>query len=75
MNLHSSGSLHLQFHDQNGSSASGLSCEFKLQASLLHGLLHLMEQALKRAQWQLPSLTPRADLMDSGQSEQPSYRH
>ena len=64
MNLHSSGSLHLQFHDKNGSSASGL-----------HGLLHLMEQALKRAQWQLPSLTPRADLMDSGQSEQPSYRH
>ena len=75
MNLHSSGSLHLQFHDKNGSSASGLSCEVKLQASLLHGLLHLMEQALKRAQWQLPSLTPRADLMDSGQSEQPSYRH
>jgi len=54
LNLHNSGSLNLLFQDKSGENASGASCEFNLQAALLHGLLHLIEQALKKAQWQQP---------------------
>jgi len=37
LNLLNSGGLNLLFQDKNGDSASGASCEFNLQAALLHG--------------------------------------
>jgi hypothetical protein len=75
LNLHNSGSLILLFQDKSGDSASGSSCEFNLQAALLHGLLHLIEQSLKKAQWQQPDFSQRAEQVEAPQSERPSYRH
>jgi ssRNA-specific RNase YbeY (16S rRNA maturation enzyme) len=73
--LHNSGGLNLLFQDKSGASASGASCEFNLQAALLHGLLHLIEQSLKKAQWQQPDFSQRSEQLESAQSERPSYRH
>jgi len=75
LNLHNSGGLNLLFQDKSGDSASGASCEFNLQAALLHGLLHLIEQSLKKAQWQQPDFSQRSEHVESAQSERPSYRH
>jgi hypothetical protein len=75
LNLHNSGSLNLLFQDKSGENASGASCEFNLQASLLHGLLHLIEQALKKAQWQQPDFSQRADNVDTASLERPAYQH
>ncbi|MFY9128787.1 MAG: hypothetical protein WAO82_08880 [Limnohabitans sp.] len=75
LNLHNSGSLNLLFKDKSGENASGASCEFNLQASLLHGLLHLIEQALKKAQWQQPDFSQRADNVDTASLERPAYQH
>jgi ribosomal protein S12 methylthiotransferase accessory factor YcaO len=75
LNLHNSGGLNLLFQDKSGDSASGASCEFNLQAALLHGLLHLIEQSLKKAQWQQPDFSQRSEHVESSHSERPSYRH
>jgi hypothetical protein len=75
MNLHNSGSLNLLFQDKSGENASGASCEFNLQASLLHGLLHLIEQALKKAQWQQPDFSQRSENLESTSSDRPAYQH
>jgi hypothetical protein len=75
LNLQNCGSLKLLFLDKSGDNASGSSCEFNLQASLLHGLLHLIEQALKKAQWQQPDFPQRTEGAESAPSEHPTYRH
>ena len=75
LTLHNSGSLILLFQDKSGDSASGASCEFNLRAALLHGLLHLIEQSLKKAQWQQPDFSQRTEQVESPQSERFSYRH
>jgi hypothetical protein len=75
LTLHNSGSLILLFQDKSGDSASGASCEFNLRAALLHGLLHLIEQSLKKAQWQQPDFSQRTEQVESPQSERLSYRH
>jgi len=75
LNLHNSGCLDLLLQDKSGDNASGASCELSLQAALLHGLLHLLEASLKKAQWQQPDFSQRAEAVESKQSDRPSYRH
>jgi hypothetical protein len=75
LNLHNSGCLDLLLQDKSGDNASGASCELSLQAALLHGLLHLLEASLKKAQWQQPDFSQRTEAVESKQSDRPSYRH
>jgi hypothetical protein len=75
LNLRNNGSLMVLFQDKSGEHASGKSCEFNLRATLLHGLLHLIEQALKKAQWQQPDFSHKADALDNAPTPQPAYRH
>ncbi len=75
LNLHNTGRLDLLLQDKSGDNASGASCELSLQAALLHGLLHLVELALKKAQWQQPDFPQRAEPVESSTSDRPSFRH
>jgi hypothetical protein len=38
-------------------------------------LLHLIEQALKKAQWQQPDFSQRPDNLDPASAERPAYQH
>jgi len=69
------GRLNLLLQDKTGESASGASLELNLQATLLHGLLHLIEAALKKAKWQQPDFSNRTDTVETLQSDGPVYRH
>lgn len=60
LNMHANGTLNLVFQDHSGEGASGRSCQLGLQASLLHGLLHLIGQALQQAHWQMDHPAPAA---------------
>ena len=75
LKLHNGGRLDLLLQDKSGDSASGASCELSLQATLLHGLLHLLEAALKKAQWQQPDFSQRPDNLDPTSAERPAYQH
>jgi hypothetical protein len=75
LNIQNGGRLNLLMQDKSGQSASGASCELSLQAALLHGLLHLIEAALKKAQWQQPDFSQRADAVENLSSERPTYSH
>jgi hypothetical protein len=74
LNLHNNGSLELLLQDKSGDNASGSSCQLSLQAALLHGLLHLLESALKKAQWQQPDFPQRSESIDSNQ-HRPVFSH
>jgi hypothetical protein len=74
LNLHNNGSLELLLQDKSGENASGASCQLSLQAKLLHGLLHLLELALKKAQWQQPDFSHRPEALDSPQ-DRPFFSH
>jgi hypothetical protein len=71
----SGGSLTLLLQDKTGDNAIDTSLELSLQPTLLHGLLHLIEAALKKATWQQPDFSHRSDLSESHVSEGPAYRH
>jgi hypothetical protein len=38
-------------------------------------LLHLIEQALKKAQWQQPDFSQRSENLESTSSDRPAYQH
>lgn len=75
LNLQHGGHLDLLFQDKSGNHASGASFELSLQAALLHGFLHLLEAALKKAQWQQPDFPQRTESVESLQSDSPIYKH
>jgi hypothetical protein len=75
LNLHNGGRLDVLLQDKSGPNASGSSCELSLQAALLHGLLHLIEAALKKAQWQQPDVSQRSETVESAPSDRPTYSH
>ena len=65
----------LNGQDKTGDNASGASLELNLQATLLHGLLHLIEAALKKAKWQQPDFSHRTETVETLQADGPTYRH
>lgn len=77
LNMHSSGTLNVVFQDQSGEGASGRSCQLGLQSSLLHGLLHLMGQAVQQANWRMdaPSMPIEGDALDPAHAVRPAYTH
>jgi hypothetical protein len=53
MNVHNSGTLNVVFQDMSGEGATGRSCQLGLQSALLHGLVHLLQQTLQKANWRM----------------------
>lgn len=61
----------------DGTSTQGTpSCELKLQANLVHGLIHLLTQAMAQAHWQTPAITsaPAAAALPSPEAYS-GYKH
>lgn len=77
LNMHASGTLNVVFQDLSGDGASGRSCQLGLQSSLLHGLLHLMGQAVQQANWRMdaPTMPAQDDALFPSQAARPSYTH
>ena len=77
LNMQASGTLNLVFQDLSGDGASGRSCQLGLQSSILHGLLHLLTQALQQANWRIetPVVTVPSDSLDAATSTRPTYTH
>ena len=77
LNLLANGTLNLVFQDQNGDGATGRSCQLGLQSSLLHGLLHLIGQALQLANWRIdaPALPTENESLDPNIPIRPTYSH
>jgi hypothetical protein len=77
LNMHSSGTLNVVFQDQSGEGSTGRSCQLALQSSLLHGLLHLMGQALQQANWRMetPVMPVESDNFEASTVARPTYTH
>lgn len=50
----------LTLQDKEKTSGQVQSCQLNLQPSLLHGLIHLLQQALAKAEWQTMAATSEA---------------
>lgn len=48
----------LTLQDKGAVAGQTQSCQLNLQASLVHGLIHLIGQAMDKAGWQAPDATP-----------------
>jgi len=77
LNLQSNGTLNLVFQEHSAEGGNNRSCQLGLQASLLHGLLHLLDQALQQAHWQLeiPAARPEGDVFATPAHHRSSYTH
>ena len=66
--------MQMALQDKGGAGGPGQVCQLVLQAPLLHGLIHLMGQALDKAQWQ-PSTTDDAPPFGASLPPATGYRH
>ena len=69
------GSLAIAFEDKSDP-AQARACQLHLQVSLVHGMLHLIQQAIEKAEWR--SLASPAKSTDTGPvapTEPPRYAH
>ena len=72
LNLHNSGTLNVVFQDKCGEDATGRSCQLGLQSALLHGLLHLLQQAMQKANWRMETPLP-VDVTDALEPTKPVH--
>lgn len=77
LNVHTSGSLNVVFQDNSGEGATGRSCQLGLQSALLHGLLHLLQQALQKANWRMetPQQFTDDNALEPDKPTRPVYAH
>jgi hypothetical protein len=79
LNLQNNGTLNVVFQDKSGSDATQRSCQLGLESTLLHGLLHLIDQALQHANWRMetPPNTPASQDkgMEVARTARPAYTH
>jgi len=77
LNVHTSGTLNVVFQDTSGDYTTGRSCQLALQASLLHGLLHLLQQALQKANWRMepPQAVNVTEALQPDKPALPVYAH
>jgi hypothetical protein len=69
------GALDISFEDKSDP-AQARACQLHLQVSLVHGMLHLIQQAIKKAEWL--ALSSAVKLTETGPvtpPEQPRYTH
>lgn len=75
MNVQTNGTLDMSFQDKSDP-AHVKNCRLHLQTSLVHGMVHLIQQAAEKAQWVLPHSAQ--DLSEPGQKvpqDPPRYAH
>ena len=60
--------------DKGASPGPAQVCQLNLQASLVHGLVHLLRQAMDKAQWTHPAQVP-ARVSDQTTAPDSGYRH
>jgi hypothetical protein len=75
LTVNPSGGLQMAFEDKSDP-AQARSCQLHLQVSLVHGMVHLIQQACEKAQWGIAgnaSLPSEANPMQS--HEPPRYAH
>ena len=79
LNLQNNGTLNVVFQDKCGNDATQRSCQLGLQSSLLHGLLHLIDQALQKANWRMEpvpaSRAPQETVHEETHAARPTYTH
>ncbi len=76
LSLPQGGGMHMLLQDKGASSASGQKeCQLHLQASLVHGLSHLMRQAIDKAQWETAALTEPPSEPVAPEAAPSGYRH
>ena len=68
-----SGRLRLSFNERLPSSAEPRNFQVELDPKLIQGLMHLLEQALSRSQWQEPFNAP-ATMDDAAADEDQAAR-
>lgn len=75
LNLKPNGTLDISLEDKSDA-ARIQTCQLHLQVSLVHGMMHLIQQATEKAQW-APSLTPlrSPDASQPLAQEPPRYTH
>ena len=69
-------SVLLTLQDQGVAAGQHRSCQLKLQASLLHGLIHLLLQAMTSAEW--PTMAAASEVLPAQTANAPpttGYRH
>jgi hypothetical protein len=76
LSLQTGGGLLVTFQEKS-SNAPVKSCQLNLQASLVHGWVHLMQQALSKADWGFgaPETAPVFDASSPPTQEPPRYTH
>ena len=65
----------LTLQDKGAEAELAQSCQLKLQTSLVHGLIHLIGQAVARAQWLSGPTAPAAAATDTALPTGQTYRH
>jgi hypothetical protein len=75
LTIQPNGALEISFEDKSGP-AQARTCQLHLQISLVHGMVHLIQQAIEKAEW--GSLGSSAKAPDTGpatSTEPPRYAH
>ncbi|MBP8149106.1 MAG: hypothetical protein KAY21_05245 [Limnohabitans sp.] len=76
-NFQPGGALQIQFQEKSADAPSK-TCQLNLQAQLVHGLVHLILQALPLANWALPTGIPAETNMATpaeAEPDKPRYAH
>jgi hypothetical protein len=69
------GALEMAFEDKSDP-AQARSCQLHLQVSLVHGMVHLIQQAIDKAEWGALSISTKLTETDSvTPPEPPRYAH
>lgn len=75
LSIQPQGGLSLQFEDK-ADPGKIRSCQLNLQVSLVHGLVHLIHQAIQKAEWGIrDSATPITETIPAHPTEPPRYTH
>ena len=75
LSIQSRGALAISFEDKSDPEQIK-TCQLQLQVSLVHGMVHLMQQAAEKAQWGLSGTNIGvADRPMSSENEAPHYTH
>jgi hypothetical protein len=67
--------MQMALQDKGASGPEGQVCQLLLQAPLLHGLIHLIGQAMDKAQWQPPVPDDDTPAVQAPLAPSTGYRH
>ena len=75
LSIQANGALEISFEDKSDP-AQARDCQLHLQVSLVHGMVHLIQQAIEKAEWgNLGSFAKVSDAAPLTSPEPPRYAH